>query len=122
MWENLCASVFMCVSCIFSLVLVCFVCLFECFWYCSIFYFICLLILSYFILDVCILMRERKGVDLGGRRSWDELGGVGEGKTIIGIYCNKKPFSILKKKNKTKKFSLHLSPVNSACYNKSAGC
>lgn len=32
MWENLCVSVFMCVSCVFSLVLVCFVCLFCFFW------------------------------------------------------------------------------------------
>lgn len=52
-------------------------------------------------------MRERKGVDLGERRSWDELGGVKEGKTILRIYCMNKPIFNFKKLEK--KFSLHLS-------------
>lgn len=45
-------------------------------------------------------MRERKGVDLGERRSWDELGGVKEGKTILRIYCMNKPIFNFKKLEK----------------------
>lgn len=39
-------------------------------------------------------MRERKCVDLSGCEGWEDLGGVGEGKTVIRIYCMKKYFSI----------------------------
>lgn len=34
-------------------------------------------------------MRGRKGVDLDGSKSWETLGGVGGGETVIRICCAK---------------------------------
>lgn len=43
-------------------------------------------------------MRDRNGVDLDGRRQWEELGGVEEGKTRNqDILYEKKLFSIKEK-------------------------
>lgn len=35
-------------------------------------------------------MSNRNGVDSGGREDGEELGGVGEGETVLLIYCIKK--------------------------------
>jgi hypothetical protein len=35
-------------------------------------------------------MRDRKGLDLKGRKGREGLGGVGGGETIIRIYCMRK--------------------------------
>lgn len=45
-------------------------------------------------------MKDRKGVDLLGRDSGEELGGTEEGKTVINIYyvCGGNLFSIKGKK------------------------
>lgn len=40
-------------------------------------------------LNVCFLMRGRKGVDLDGSKGWKTLGGVGGGETVIRICCAK---------------------------------
>lgn len=41
---------------------------------------------SYYPLEACFQMRDRKGVDLYGREGREELGGVEVGETIIRIY------------------------------------
>jgi hypothetical protein len=44
----------------------------------------------YWSLDVCFLMRDRKGTEPDGRGCEKELGGVGGGETVISLYCMKK--------------------------------
>jgi hypothetical protein len=39
----------------------------------------------YYTLEVCFLMRDRKGVDSGGRGDGEELGGVEGGESISRI-------------------------------------
>lgn len=68
----MCVSVAVGVSCAFSLTIF--------------FHLFALFYLIYFItafqMPVCFLTRERKGVDLDGRGGWEDLGGVGEGKSL----------------------------------------
>lgn len=45
-----------------------------------------------------MLVRDRKGVDLDGRRGRKKLGGVEGGKSVIWIYYEKRnPFSVREK-------------------------
>lgn len=43
-------------------------------------------------MTVCFLMRERKGVDLGGRGGREDFGVAGEQETVIRIYYMKNLF------------------------------
>lgn len=40
------------------------------------------------------MREERKGLDLGGQGSREDLVGVDRGETLIRIHCEKNPFSI----------------------------
>lgn len=56
-----------------------------------IYYIILFIILYYYIfLDVLFLMRKRKGVDIAGQESGEELLRVGGGEAVIQIYYMRK--------------------------------
>lgn len=50
------------------------------------------IIFYYYSFDTRLIMSNRKGVDSDGREDDEELGGVGEGDTVIRIYCMKKTY------------------------------
>lgn len=50
----------------------------------------------------CILMRERKGVDLEGHGNEEDLGEAEGEETVIRIYCVKKNLFSMKKKTSIK--------------------
>ena len=64
-----------------------------------------------YLLEACsFLMRDRKGVDLDGRRGGEELGGVEGGETIIRIYYVRKK-SIFNKRKIEKRIKKRKAPL-----------
>lgn len=53
-------------------------------------------------MPACFLMRDQIGVDLDARGDREELGGVGIGETVIGIYCRKKKYIFSKRKKSSR--------------------
>ena len=55
-------------------------------------------VLGYYLLEACyFLMRDRKGVDLDGRRSVEDLAEVDKGESVIRTYYMRKNLFLMKR-------------------------
>lgn len=58
---------------------------------------LCFILFYYYSLEICLFSKERqKHVDLDGRETGEDLGGVGGEKTVIGTYSMEKDQILIK--------------------------